>query len=82
MKQLAFHVEADDTDLCLGFLGLERGLGNDFTREPSFSRILNLEYTGKTSLPEKAHTSKLETVVSIYDDLWWCWGCRLAVLAR
>lgn len=81
MKQLSIHVEADNTDLCLGFLSLKRGLGNDFTCKPSFSRILDLEYTGKASLSEKAHTSKLETVVSIYDNFWWCWGCRFAVLA-
>lgn len=75
-------MEADSTNLRLGFLSLERGLGNNFTCESSFSGILYLEYTGKTSLSEKAHTSKLKAIVSIYDDLWWCRGCRFAVLAR
>ena len=60
MKQLSIHVKADNTDLCFDFLSLEQGLGNDFTCELSFSRILDLKCTGKASLSEKAHMSKLE----------------------
>jgi len=62
MKQLSIHVKADNTDLCFGFLSLEQGLGNNFTCEPSFSRILDLECMGKASFFKKAHTSKVETM--------------------
>jgi len=70
MKQLSIYVEADHTDLYLGFLSLEQGLSNNFTCEPSFSRILDLKCMGKASLSEKAHMSKLETMKPLQLQIW------------
>lgn len=74
--------EADRTDLGLGFLGLERGLCDNFTCKSGIARILDFKHACKASLSQEAHTSKLKAVVPVNNDLWRCRRSSFAVLTR